>query len=333
MKRTLLLLSLTAGVTLAADAAAEVPPRRKFAAGSEIQLFVENDMLARTDRYYTNGIKVGLGLPLEAVQLPAEWVLDRLAPDGDDVHLGLFVGQNLYTPQSITVGALQPGDRPWAAWLYAGGVAQRVRGKRMDTVEVDLGVVGPAALGRQVQSSWHRLIGSPQPVGWHHQLPSEPAFAVSYLQKRRIDGNGFDVVPHAGVALGTVMTLARIGGIVRLGQHMSGFGPDTIEPGGAMLQALRGAGDVGYVSRYEWYLFAGVDHRFVARNIFIDGTWFHRSPSVERRPHVFDVVVGASLRIEKLRLSLTRVRRSEEFIAVGGGGRQVFDSLNLGWEF
>jgi lipid A 3-O-deacylase len=76
-------------------------------------------------------------------------------------------------------------DRPWAAWLYLGGVAQRARDNRLDTVEIDLGLVGPSALGREIQSGWHRLIGSPQPCGWHNQIPNEPAFLVSYLTKSK----------------------------------------------------------------------------------------------------------------------------------------------------
>ena len=34
-------------------------------------------------------------------------------------------------------------------------------------------------------------------------------------------------------------TLARIGASLRVGQHMTGFGPDTIEPGGSLLQNMR----------------------------------------------------------------------------------------------
>lgn len=302
-------------------------------AGSEVQVFIENDMLARTDRYYTNGMKIGLGAPLAALQLPAKSLLDWIAPEKDHINLGLFVGQNMYTPRKITVAAPQPDDRPWAAWLYLGGVAQRALGNRLDTAEVDVGVVGPAALGRQVQSDWHRLIGSPQPQGWANQIPNEVGFLVSYLQKRRYGSDVMDIVPHAGVTFGTVMTLARAGAMVRVGRNLSGFGPDTVEPGGAMLQNTRRA-SAGSVAGSEWYGFAGFDQRLVVRNIFLDGAMFHDGPSVGRRPHVYDLTAGFVLRIERWRLSLTRVWRSEEFFTpTRNGGRQTFDSLNLGIDF
>ncbi|MBI5107487.1 MAG: lipid A deacylase LpxR family protein [Rhodocyclales bacterium] len=308
--------------------------------GSEFQLFIENDMLARTDRYYTNGIKFGGGMGFDLLQLPAAEVLRQLAPEaGGKVHLGLFVGQNLYTPRSIAVSRAQPLDRPWAAWLYLGGVAQRARDNRLDTVELDLGLVGPSALGKEIQSGWHRLIGSPQPQGWHHQIPNEPAFLVSWLVKTRHDlgkAGGLDVeaIPHGGATLGTVMSLARAGGLVRVGRNMTGFGPDTIEPGGAMLQNARRELEPGRAQRVEWYAFAGIDHRLVAHNIFLDGTVFRDSPGVRRRPHVYDLSLGLSLRYGALRVSLTRVKRSEEFFtATSTGGRQTFDSVNLGLEF
>ena len=310
-------------------AALEPPPQ-----GSELQLFVENDMLARTDRYYTNGIKFGVGLPFELLQMPAAELLRSIDPyDSDDIHVGLFLGQNLYTPRDISIAAPQPNDRPWAAWLYLGGVAQRARKNWLNTVEFDLGLVGPAALGEPVQKSWHRLINVRQPKGWDNQGPSELAFMISFLHKRRHGNDNADVIVHGGATLGTVMALARAGFQVRLGQRMTGFGPDTIEPGGAMLHGTRASGAASRRGS-EWQVFAGVDHRLVARNIFLDGPVFHDGPSVDRQRHVWDQSLGASFRIDGLRFSWTRIRRSEEFrTSAGGGGTQRFDSLNLGFEF
>ncbi len=304
------------------------------AGGGEFQLFVENDMWAKTDRYYTNGIKFGLGTHVPLLREQAESLLRWLSPmegkpGGDDMKFGLFAGQNLYTPKNIRIAEPQPNDRPWAAWLYLGAVAQRVVGSRMDTVEIDVGTVGSSAGGRQVQTEWHKLVGSPRPMGWANQIPNEPGFLASYLQKRRFGDRHFDVVPHAGATVGTVMNLVRVGGIARAGFNMSGFGPDSIEPGGAMLQNWRNQEKSGD----EFYAFVGADQRLVGRNIFLDGTLFRASPSVERRPHVYDLTAGVSARWGIFRLSWTRIRRSEEFhTPASGGGRQRFDSINLGIE-
>jgi hypothetical protein len=101
-----------------------------------------------------------------------------------------------------------------------------------------------------------------------------------------------------------------------------------------MLQNMRRDIEPGRSHGVEWYVFAGLDHRLVAHNIFLDGAVFRDSPSVRKRPHVYDVTLGLSLRIDATRISVTRVRRSEEFFtAAGTGGLQNFDSVNLGIEF
>ena len=307
----------------------------------ELQLYLENDSLgAGTDRYYTNGIKLGGGINADRVvdrlfQGPAKSVLERISSHLGEVHAGLFLGQNLYTPQRITLSQPQPFDRPWAAWLYVGGVAQSVLGNRLQTVELDLGMIGPAALGRQVQTEWHQLVGADRPQGWGNQLRNEPGVLLAYLEKWRYGPTtGLQVVPHFGATVGNVVTLVRAGGIVRVGQNMSGFGPDTIEPGGAMLQRTRLTDRQAQEGSHEWYVFAGLDARAVGRNIFLDGNTFRDSPSVERRVFVRDFKAGLSVRIAPVRISLTHVRRSEEFTTpVGGGESQRFQSLNVSWEF
>ncbi|MBI4205174.1 MAG: lipid A deacylase LpxR family protein [Betaproteobacteria bacterium] len=311
------------------------------ATACEFQLYIENDSAGGgTDRYYTNGIKFGGGVNADRLierlfQAPAETVLKRFSDNPGDVHVGLFLGQHMYTPKRITVAAPQPFDRPWAAWLYLGGVAQSVAGNRLQTVEFDVGVVGPAALGKEVQTAWHELVGADRPQGWSNQIRNEPGVLLAYLEKWRFGvTNGVEVVPHFGASVGNVMTLARAGGIVRAGRNMSGFGPDTIEPGGAMLQRVRLQDVHSQNDGREWYAFAGVDLRGVARNIFLDGNLFRSSPSVDRREFVYDLKAGLSVRIPPARVSLTQIWRSEEFTTpLGGGGNQRFQSLNLSWEF
>lgn len=306
---------------------------------SEIQVLIENDSFAGTDRYYSSGFKVGFGAQKEAWPKPVQnWLESVYGYLGKDKQYeqGFFLGQNIYTPRDIKSSDPQPNDRPWAGWLYAGWALQWHAPAEprpvLDTLEINIGVIGPLALAEPVQSMGHELAGVPEPRGWDHQLPTEPGFMLGYLRKIKIGDESADIIPHAGVTVGTVMTLARVGGIVRWGKNLSGFGPDTIDPGGAILQGTHAKNPRR--PRFEYYLFTGLDVRVVAYNAFLDGNFFRSSASVDREPVVYDLRAGLSVRYNTARVSLTQIRRSEEFSANGiGSGSQTFHSLNVGFEF
>lgn len=307
---------------------------------SEAQFLLDNDMLARTDRYYTNGFKIGgavkLGDIWSPLRIPGNVALGIARPDpGLEVFGGIFLGQNMYTPKNIGESRPQPFDRPWAGWMYLGTVLQVVQpdGKVLDSVEFDIGMVGPASLAEQVQRNWHALIGAPEPRGWGNQLRNEPGFLLAYMHKRKVGTTRFDIIPHAGVTLGTVLTLARVGGIARFGHNLSGFGPDRIEPSGALLQNTRASIQPGGRPQWEYYGFVGADARYVAHNVFLDGTVFRDSPSVDKRHYVRDLSVGVSLRYRAWRVGFTRVHRSEEFTTpLAGAGGQSFFAFSLSYE-
>ena len=309
----------------------------------EFQLFIENDTWTGTDRHYTSGLKFGFGATTERVSPLLRFIRWLKDCETDSTageycgspHVGIFVGQNMYTPRSITTAAPQPADRPWAAWLYLGAAAQYVTGRSMTTAELDIGVVGPTAFGKEVQTAWHALpfINAPAPQGWDNQLPHEAGFILSFLRKNRYGNGPLQVIPHAGFSLGTIITHARAGGMVRIGKNMTGFGPDSIEPGGSALQNTPHASETERRRGFEIYGFIGADARYVVRNVFLDGTLFRDSPNVDRHNFVYDLSRGISARCGPFRFALTRVSRSEEFTTpFGGGGTQDFSSINIGLE-
>jgi Uncharacterized protein conserved in bacteria (DUF2219) len=76
-----------------------------------------------------------------------------------------------------------------------------------EVFEIDLGVVGPGALGKQVQNDFHQLIGVGQAKGWSNQIQHEIGGVLSYERLWRFsvigDGsNGIDVIPQAGATVG-----------------------------------------------------------------------------------------------------------------------------------
>ena len=135
-----------------------VPDRRGV-----VTFINENDLYAikNSDRHYTNGVRLAW---LSADDDVPEWskglgdTLPFLNPEARR-RIGWALGHNLYTPQDKKTRDLVRNDRPYAAFLYAGLALQSETESQLDTLELDVGVVGPAALGKPIQNNYHRLIG------------------------------------------------------------------------------------------------------------------------------------------------------------------------------
>jgi lipid A 3-O-deacylase len=316
-----------------------------------VQIFVENDkfnLFRASDQWYTNGFRV-VTLPRKAphplLQDYADWV-GRKFGDGKPARFGLTIGQDIYTPKDITISAPQPYDRPWAGWLYLGAIGSlNVKPTEQHSIELDVGVVGPASGANAVQTQWHRLINTDLPRGWQHQIKNELGVVFNYRIKHRkvlfetIQGGvELDLIPHYGGAIGNVFTHAQGGAMLRYGRHISGFGDDrasdTVRGSGRERNPATVVSELFRIN--EWYVFARAEGKLVARNIFLDGNTFRSSASVKKRPFVGDVGFGGSLRFgDRLRVTYTQTIRSQEFkpVELTPKGDHRFSSVVLAYEF
>ncbi|MFK7828300.1 MAG: lipid A deacylase LpxR family protein [Congregibacter sp.] len=303
-----------------------------------LNLYIENDLFAQTDRDYTNGIRISVVSPdlvdyIEDETLPA-WVRGinrKLTFFRDDPkealqrNLVLSLGQTIFTPRDREATALVKDDRPYAGWLFARAGYQTRSELQMDSLEISIGVVGPAALGQESQDLVHDLRGFERFEGWDNQLDNELGFNILWEEKRKArffeNSNSrfaMDMIGHAGIALGNVATYTNIGAELRLGWSIpDDFGTASLRPGGD-----NSTPDVNWSRRNtdrDWGLhgFVSFDTRLVARNIFLDGNSFENSHSVDREPVVADAAVGLSMYYRGARLSYAQIFRSREFDTQG----------------
>jgi len=285
----------------------------------------ENDRIANTDRHYTHGTR--LSWASEKFDDPPEqasWLPPILNPfdEGGSWRTAIALGQNIYTPENIAEPALISNDRPYAGWLYAGfSLFNEKRAPTdpeswdsLNTLELDIGIVGPQSLADETQTIVHERINVTRPSGWNHQLKNEPGLALVYEWKFRnrlknaSSELSLDIMPHTGLSLGNVDTHAKLGGMIRAGYNVpDDFGPPRIRPG------VSGPGYVDSINDMGFYVFAGAEERLVGRNIFLDGNTFASSHSVEKRPLVGDLQFGAAVIFGRMTLAYSLVMRTKEF--------------------
>jgi len=314
---------------------------------------IENDVfnvVGKSDRDYTNGARLGWLSP--ALPSLPDWfanitnfptLFGEAQPSLVTRRVGISIGQNLYTPQNTDT--FQPifNDRPYAAWLYSSFALQQTYKKvnekgvedpiRQDTIQLEIGLVGPAAGGEFVQNNFHRLINDAPANGWANQLHNEPTLGLTFERRWRVlQGTVFDVpklqydvVPTVGLAVGNVSDYFEAGGIVRIGKDLAAdFGPPRSRPALPGSEGFEGDG-------FRWYLFAGLNGQAVARNMFLDGNLDGNSMHVTHRPLVGEGTLGLALLFNGVRVSFTQVLRTPEFFE-----RDRFDqyaSINVSFRY
>jgi hypothetical protein len=241
---------------------------------------------------------------------------------GDRRSVSLSLGQNIYTPADKERRDLIPDDRPYAGITYLGfGLHSKSR-SQMDTLEFDLGIVGPHSYAEDCQKEVHKYSNSIDPKGWDNQLKDEPILNLYFERKWRVfqalgtGGLGFDAIPHLGVAAGNAYTGANLGGEVRFGWNLpNDYGTFLIRPGSDSSAPVDDADPrfFGPFHRFGFHLFAAVDGKAVVRDILLDGNTFRKSHSVNKNPFVADLIAGAGIIIHRFKITYSYVYRTKEF--------------------
>lgn len=313
MKQVTLCLLLGALCMSAAQAQSQPRPEK-----GTFGILFENDWFGNADHNYTNGIEITY---TTAPQDTPDWLIDAAhwlpfftATGKGDVRTRYALGQTMYTPLDKTLVNPSTADRPYAGFLFGTFGIAGDSGTHLDQLQFTIGVIGPMSIAGDTQSWLHGAIGDDKAKGWHYQLRNEPGLIIQYqrsiklIPPKSIMGLIFDFEPHYGIAAGNVYDFVNAGAMARLGFNLpNDYGPMRIDP------SLPGSNFFEPTGGFSAYIFAGVDGRAVARNIFLDGNTFADSRSVKKLNLVYDYDIGAAVTFRAVRLSYTYVIRSREF--------------------
>lgn len=188
----------------------------------EAGLQTDNDsyLMQGSDRYYTNGIFIYFrqALPFDEDGKLANKVL------------GYEVGQKMYNPQSGNINPFSNTDvpavdinnidRPFAAYLYAGGTYNLLY-KNQSNLKfgVQLGFIGSKAQGKQAQDFIHNTFGFYPPFGWDHQIKGGfKATLTGEYNRMLIREPIFDINFSSYANLGNAFTGLGFGPLFRIGR-------------------------------------------------------------------------------------------------------------------
>jgi hypothetical protein len=302
---------------------------------SIVTLQVENDAVSTlkgtSDQYYTSGLRLGWTSGADAIGAVAQVGRD-IWGDGT-TRVSLDITQSLFTPRGTQLDPPNPLDRPYAGELLATGGLIHDGADTRDVIALSLGVVGPSALGEEVQNGFHNLIGDTPNRGWHYQVQDQPAVQLLVQRSWRLPVATLgpletDVLPSATISGGDVRDYVQFGGEARIGQGLgSDYGASRIEPG------LNGSDAYTNTRPIAWYAFAGVDGQAVGYDVSLDGSSFRsNTPSVHRIWDVGEIEGGAAILLYGFRVTYTQTWQTQEFRGAKSGLFN-FGSLTLSAKF
>jgi lipid A 3-O-deacylase len=163
------------------------------------------------DRYYTNGLYLFYRQALTVKNPETSKLANKV--------LGIEIGQAIFNPYSGSVPSPASIDRPFAGYLYAGAnINLLYKNESNLKLSAQAGVVGPAALGEDVQKIIHNTFGFYELQGWDTQIKNSVQLNLSAeYNKLLARASWIDLTGSGSANLGTGFTGAGIGALVRAG--------------------------------------------------------------------------------------------------------------------
>jgi lipid A 3-O-deacylase len=225
------------------------------------QVCYDNDFFTGSDYYYTQGIAFKYANP----RLRSFFLAKCLFSLGHSIdHYGLSFHQFCYTPTSIASDNILYGDRPFASCLSFTSFMNAIdTGRNLSfQTSLTLGIIGPAALGKEIQSNIHRWVNDPIPKGWQYQVKNDVIINYAMeLEKPVLSSPLWRVGVMGGAKLGTLNDALNMG-VNLLAGHFN-------DP--CRLSALQ--------KKFQYYLFAQAQGNLIGYDATLQGGIFNRDNS------------------------------------------------------
>ena len=226
------------------------------------------------DRYYTNGLFIYFRRATDQSKLDKR--LNKIIWEAE-------AGQAMYNPRSGNIPDISLIDRPFAAYLYAGGSVNLLfNSENSLKVSLQAGTIGPDAKGKEAQELLHSIVGFYEIKGWQWQVNNEPAINSSVVYKNLLFRNGsgkLDLSFDSYINIGNTHAGAGAGLMFRTGNLNQLFHSASTE------SMVSNKSSSKNLTEREFFFYAKPSLHYVAHDATIQGGLFRD----DKGPVVFDV--------------------------------------------
>lgn len=277
----------------------------------------DNDLFAGSDRYYTQGSIVEIRHPALR-KWPLSKLLHKIAPGNNMVYC-LSFRQDVFTPKSIRNKVLDSTDRPYAGtFFFSQKVISQWFWSKL-TASVDIGCIGPAALGEEMQKFIHKHTNNAEPIGWENQVAN--SFAANFnvwFEQGLYESKWFDLIGEAGGKAGVTNVNGSVGLMIRAGRKQEYFPGLNKSPN----------------SKWECYTTFNGTATYVYHNAVLQGVPWKNSTYVLARDKierfVYRLDAGLTFSLKNISLTYTQSFLTPEF---KGGWHHSWGGCNIVYRF
>ena len=172
----------------------------------------DNDLFVNQDKNYTQGYSLEFVSP-SLVKNPINRLFFNLA--NDKRRAGLVFEHLGFTPDQYDEVGIQENDRPFAGVLYlkSFSISTDQKFKQRLSSKLSIGIIGPAALGKEIQTSIHEATNGRVPRGWDNQIKNQPIinYGTDYEKEIYRAREYFSLTANGSAMVGNLYTKASIG--------------------------------------------------------------------------------------------------------------------------
>jgi lipid A 3-O-deacylase len=259
------------------------------------------------DRYYTNGLFINFRHATDQ---------QKLGKNLEKVIYEFTVGQKMYNPGSGSAPIPALHDRPFAAYLYAGSnISLFYKNESALKFGLELGTVGPDALGEDAQELLHKIVGFYELAGWQYQIKNELAVNLSAQYVKLLTRNSdskTDLSLEAYANIGTTFSGAGAGILFRTGKINQLFNS------AATNSVIGNNSTSSKLVKNEVFFYAKPQLNFVAYDATISGSMFNKDSPVtfDTKRFVFAQQLGFNYSTPRFTFDYSILFKSKEVKSV-----------------